>query len=224
MTLVLAAWLMAPAQAQKRDPARFDPVMAGFAAEDAANPSPPGAVLVTGSSTIRLWPEAAFASLAPAGTALVRRGFGGAYLTDLDAHFDTLFPPHRPSAIVIYAGENDIADWPFEAGRLADHLRGLLARLDALYAPRPPVLVLSVKPSLARWPLWPRMAQANADLAALAHRTDQVDFLDISAGLLGADGTPDPALFAGDRLHLSQAGYDRVTPLVRAWLAELLGR
>src|SRR5437764_3222681 len=61
--------------------AKWEPQIAAFEKQDAAKPTPPGGVVFTGSSTIRLWDLAkSFPDVAP-----LNRGFGGSHLADVRA-------------------------------------------------------------------------------------------------------------------------------------------
>jgi lysophospholipase L1-like esterase len=52
------------------------------------------------------------------------------------------------------------------------------------------------------------MKKANALFAKLVDDDDRLEFVDIAAPMLGADGQPRTELFRDDGLHLSAAGYD----------------
>ena len=64
-------------------------------------------LLLTGSSSIRLWPEApeAFPQFD-----VINAGFGGSCYADLWALRDTLLFAFEPDVVVIYEGDNDLSD------------------------------------------------------------------------------------------------------------------
>ena len=64
-------------------------------------------LLLTGSSSIRLWPDApeAFPQFE-----VINAGFGGSCYSDLWALRDTLLFAFEPDAVIIYEGDNDLSD------------------------------------------------------------------------------------------------------------------
>src|SRR5258705_10236452 len=86
-----------------------------------------GGVLFLGSSSIRLWDdlETQFSAL----PVVIKRGFGGAKLSDCVHYLDRLVIPHRPRLVLVYAGENDLAE-----GETADEvLRQVTAFVDGVH-------------------------------------------------------------------------------------------
>ena len=65
-----------------------------------AGPSPRGAVVFTGSSTIRMW--ATLAEDFPK-TTVINRGFGGAQLPDVVRFAPRIVLPLRPRQVVLFA-------------------------------------------------------------------------------------------------------------------------
>jgi lysophospholipase L1-like esterase len=51
------------------------------------------------------------------------------------------------------------------------------------------------------------MQQANALVAELAEREDELDVVDTATPMLGNDGKPRPDLFLDDGLHMNATGY-----------------
>jgi lysophospholipase L1-like esterase len=73
--------------------------------------------------------------------------------------------------------------------------------------PETQILVLSIKPSIARQKLWPQMQEANALIAELAKDDDQLEFVDIAIPMLAGANLPPSDLFLNDGLHLTANGY-----------------
>ena len=68
--------------------------------------------------------------------------------------------PYKPSAIVLYAGDNDIA-----AGKKADRVHEdfrAFVKVVRAKLPTTPIYFLSIKPSIRRWKLIETIRQANA--------------------------------------------------------------
>src|SRR6476660_1019956 len=85
---------------------RWSESIAAFAEADQRQGLQPGGVLFLGSSSIRLWDdlETQFSAL----PVVIKRGFGGAKLSDCVHYLDRLVIPHRPRLVLLYAGENDL--------------------------------------------------------------------------------------------------------------------
>ncbi len=196
---------------------RFARQLEVFHKDDADGPSPAGALLFVGSSTIRLWPHLD-RTFAP--RPVVQRGVGGATLAEVARHRRLLFAPHRPGAVVLYAGENDIvagASPVVVVARFVE-LRRALAETPAGTAPW---ILIAAKPSPARWAHWPAMHAANARLAALPRGLAAEHLVRPAAWLLRGGGRPDPGLFRPDGLHFNQAGYARLTAELASALAAI---
>ncbi len=83
----------------------FSNEIAAFAQADEAGPALRDAVLFLGSSSIRLWDiKGSFPQ-----HSTVNRGFGGATVRDVLHYYRRLLPRSKPARILVYAGENDLA-------------------------------------------------------------------------------------------------------------------
>ena len=162
--------------------------------------SPPGELVVVGSSSIRRW-ERAFVELAPFG--VVQRGFGGAQVREVAAWAQDLVLRHEPRAVLVYAGTNDLA-----GGRPVDQvLRDTRCLAEQLILDGRPVLLVGVTPNPARWESWATSESYNAELALLAEQHPRLHYVDIATPFLEHGSPPDASLFVEDQLHLSEAGY-----------------
>jgi lysophospholipase L1-like esterase len=84
-----------------------------------------------------------------------------------------------------------------------------------------PILFISIKPSIDRWTLYEKMADANRRIGSFAARENAVYFVDIAAEMLGRQRRPENTLFLEDGLHLSEQGYDLWTRILREKLEAL---
>lgn len=200
---------------QLPDTARFASEINAFAKADSASPPPAGAVLFVGSSSIRFW-DTVGADFP--GLAVINRGFGGSRMDDLLRYADRIVFPYRPKAIVLYEGDNDIADNRSPAriaGDLAEFLSQVRTRL-----PGTRVVYVSIKPSPSRWSMVDRMREANALLERVVENDTAARYVDVFTPMLGANGRPRPELFRDDSLHMTRAGYELwktiLDPAVRA--------
>ena len=205
---VLAALLVATAPAllsgQVADPdaTRFAEDMEEFAAYDAMNSFPADATLFVGSSTIRRWDTGDRFR----GMPLINRGFGGSQMSDAVYWVEETVLRYSPRTVVVYEGDNDTSAGKRSQQILEDYQQFVEAVLEAQPSTR--VVILSIKPSLARWDVWSEMQESNAAIEAYARGDARVDFVDVGPAMLGADGLPMPELFVSDGLHMTPAGYD----------------
>jgi lysophospholipase L1-like esterase len=192
----------------------WEETMAAFAAADLKNAPEPGAVLFVGSSSIRLWDglEEQFED-----ARVLKRGFGGSRLTDCVKHLDRLVVQYQPRLVMLYAGDNDLA----EGGSPEDILARVRAFAEGVHGrlPETRILFISIKPSPARRALIRKARAANDLVRAYADEHPLVDYVDVFTPMLAADGSPRAELFRKDELHLNDAGYALwrkiIRPLVR---------
>lgn len=199
-----------------RSPGRFENAIKKFEQADAKAMPPEGAVLCVGSSSIRMWHGKLAEDLAP--LTVIGRGFGGSNTNDLLYYADRIVIKYKPRAVVIYEGDNDVAQGVKPPAILATHKLLLDKIEDELPGCR--VYLLAVKPSIKRLEMWPKMTQVNAELAELADDRDSVTYIDIATPMLDANGQPRAELFIKDDLHLNRAGYELWRDTVRPVLVE----
>lgn len=193
---------------------RWEAALAAFAAADIKSAPEPGAVLFVGSSSIRLWDklEEEFRD-----ARVLKRGFGGSRLTDCVKHLDRLVIKYQPRLVMLYAGDNDLA----EGGSPEEVLDRVKAFAEGVHGRLPDtrVMFISIKPSPARRALLQKARAANDLVRAYAERHPLVDYVDVFTPMLTADGSPRAELFRTDALHLNDQGYALwrriIQPLVR---------
>ncbi len=190
-----------------------------FEDSDRAAMPAPGGVLFVGSSSVRMWGTLA-ADMAPA--RVLNRGFGGSKTPEVLAEMDRVVFPYRPAVIVYYCGDNDLGTDNTDSWAAANGFVEFAERVRARQ-PGTTILYMSIKPSVARWNNWPAMQRANLIVEAYCDSTEGVEFVDLGLCLLGAGGTPEPALFEADGLHLNAAGYRLWTERLRPRVMEAAG-
>jgi lysophospholipase L1-like esterase len=208
--LMTALWAL-PALAQQ-PPDRWEKYVAAFEAADAASPPPKGEIVFAGSSTIRLWDTASYFP----DLKIINRGIVGTELADALRYVDRLVLKHEPRLVVLYAGDNDIG-----SGKLSEQVAADFERfVKAVHAklPQTRILYIAVKPSLLRWLQIDRMRLANQVIRAICERDDRLAFLDFDGLMLGWDEKPRPELFVADGLHMSPAGYQLWSTVLRPYL------
>jgi lysophospholipase L1-like esterase len=152
----------------------------------------------------------------------LNRGFGGSVLAHATHFADRIVLPYEPSAIVLYAGDNDIAFGGLSPDCVLRDYEAFVAEVRDT-APSVPIYFISIKPSLTRWALWGEMERANTLVEARTTTDPSLHFIDVSEAMLGEDGEPIETLFVEDGLHLSPEGYALWTSIVRPVLIADLG-
>jgi lysophospholipase L1-like esterase len=191
---------------------RWTKALADFDAADHAAPPPPGEVLFLGSSTIVSWD---LVSAFP-GISTLNRGVWSSSLSDAVQRIDRLVLPYAPRLIVLYAGDNDI-----NAGATSEQVAVQFERFAfTVWAklPQTKMVFIGLKPSIQRWSQVHRMRAANALIRQFCEHDDRLAFLDVDGVMLGWDEKPRKELFLEDGLHLSAAGYQLWSTLLRPFL------
>ena len=211
------AELLQPASARAQQTAdRWEAEIAAFETADRASPPPRGEIVFVGSSSIKHWDTAAsFPNLR-----IINRGVWvdgqGFELGDAVRYADRVVIPYQPRIVVVYAGDNDIS-----SGRLSEQVvveaERFISRVRAKL-PDTRIVFIGLKPSIARWLQVDRMRMTNEMLRRLCERDDRIAFVDVDGPMMGWDEKPRRELFNADGLHLSAAGYQLWTTLVRPFL------
>jgi hypothetical protein len=200
--LVATAPALLSGQVADPDPTRFADDIAEFAAYDAKNSFPADATVFVGSSSTVRWDTGdAFR-----GMPLLNRGFGGSQMSDAVYWVEETVLKYAPRTVVLYEGDNDTSAGKRSQQLLEDYKEFVEIILEAQPSTR--IVIQSIKPSLARWDVWPEMQESNAAIEAYAETDARIDFIDVGTAMLGADGLPIPELFVSDGLHMTAAGYD----------------
>jgi lysophospholipase L1-like esterase len=163
------------------------------------------AILFVGSSSFTKWTDVQ--DYFP-GYPILNRGFGGSSLPDLIRYANEIIIPYQPKQIIIYCGENDIADaW----GKVTPD--SVLARFQTLMSiirkqfRKVPVAFISIKPSPSRWKMEADFVRANELVKAYLRKQRKTRFLDVHNAMLLPDGSVNPELFIKDNLHMNAQGY-----------------
>jgi lysophospholipase L1-like esterase len=211
MLLCSSRWLLAAAacalsiHAPAAQPlhSRWDASLAAFEAADRERAPAPGGVVFVGSSSIRLWPdlEANFAA-----QSVIKRGFGGSTLAECASYVDRLVNRYQPRQVVVYAGDNDLAEGRTPAEVLASFQAFVAGVHRAL--PDARIAYVSIKPSLLRAKLLASVREANTLIQRYASAHPQrLEYIDVFTPMLDAFGAPRADLLGPDGLHLNEAGY-----------------
>ncbi|MBT33865.1 MAG: hypothetical protein CMO01_29740 [Thalassobius sp.] len=187
---------------QAKNENKWEKDIAKFEKKDAENPPQLGEILFIGSSSITIWRD--IQEYFP-DKPIINRGFGGSQTSDLLTFKERLILPYKPSQVVIYVGENDIAanKTPKKAAKDGKKLiKWILKQL-----PEATVAYISLKPSISRWELRDNMQAANVLMKQFASKNDKVEFIDVWDSMLGDEGKPLANIFLEDGLHMNANGY-----------------
>jgi lysophospholipase L1-like esterase len=184
------------------DPQPFEDEIAQFEASDRLSPPAKGAVLFVGSSSIRIWPNlrADFPEVD-----VLQRGFGGSTLSQVDHYAPRIVLPYCPGLIVLYAGDNDLAE-----GRTPEDILSDFKAFVALVRrpmPNTRIIFVSIKPSTARLTLLDKMRAANGLVRAYIATDPSLTYVDVFTPMLEPSGLPRAELFQSDGLHMNAKGY-----------------
>lgn len=180
---------------------RWEHDIHAFETSDRTNPPPMNAVLFTGASNIRLWKNVGEAF---PDHKIFNRGFGGAEMADLAEFAGRIVVPYRPKIVVIYAGDNDLADHKTPKQILADFQSFAQKVRTAL--PQTVIGCIAVKPSPSRAKLVPQVKQTDALLESFCKTNTNTIYIDDLTPMSNATGGPRPELFGKDGLHLNEQG------------------
>lgn len=202
-------------KAASEDPLVWEEDIAAFEAQDRTALPPQGAIVFTGSSSIRFW-DSLRKDMAP--MPVIRRGFGGAKLNDVLHYADRLVSAYTPKAVVVFAGSNDITPSSIKSpAHLLETFQAFVQKVRE-EDPSLPIYYIAITPSPLRWSVWPEAQATNAAIKAYTDQVEDLHFIETSQALLGDNGEPDPDNYLMDRLHLSELGYAKWTEIIRGRL------
>jgi len=160
-------------------------------------------VLFVGSSTIRLWTNLAqdFRQV----PVVINRGFGGSTLADCSLFARELVVRYRPKQVLVYAGDNDLAEGQSPLQVLESFIR--FEKTVRAELPNVRIDFISIKPSPSRENLLDKIRTTNRLIAGYIHTLPNSAYIDTYTPMLDEDGHPRVELFRPDRLHLNDSGY-----------------
>ncbi|MGA7931100.1 MAG: SGNH/GDSL hydrolase family protein [Candidatus Sulfotelmatobacter sp.] len=179
---------------------------------DRLNPPKAGVIVFTGSSSIRFWDSLAN-DMKP--LEVINRGFGGSQIAQVNQYASRIVLPYRPRAVVLYAGDNDLS-WP--SSKTPEQVFGDFRQFVEIIHTQLPetwIYYISIKPSIRRWSNWGKFQKANGLIADYIRTQPRVQFIDVDAAMLDAQGKPRRELFRWDGLHMNAKGYAVWTSIIK---------
>jgi lysophospholipase L1-like esterase len=198
----------------------WEPSIRAFERQDKVQPVPPGIIVFTGSSSIAYW-SSLVGDMKP--LTVINRGFGGSEYTDVNHYADRIVIAYRPAAVVVYAGDNDLASPGRKTAQSVAQDVQQFVQIVHAKLPETWVFVLSIKPSILRWNAWPEMKRANQLIEDFLRTQDHAAYIDVASAMLDARGRPSSDLFVGDGLHPSAKCYALWISIIKPVLLQHLG-
>lgn len=180
-----------------------------------------GGIVFTGSSSIAYWGSLAN-DMEP--LTVFNSAFSGAQYTDLLDREDALVIRYHPSAVVVYAGDNDLAAAGARktpqavAADVVQFVHVIHSKLPDAW-----VYVLSIKPSYARWSIWPKMNEANHLIEEFLRSDDHAQYVDVASTMFDANGDLPEDLFLADGIHPSSKCYALWAAIIKPILLNRVG-
>ncbi|CAF1079666.1 unnamed protein product [Didymodactylos carnosus] len=175
---------------------------------------PQNAVAFYGSSSIRMWTTLAndFSSIS-----VINRGFGGSTLKECVHQFKRVVYPLDPKVLLVYAGENDIADNQTSEQVFAS-FNSFVQIARQMLGDQIPIGFISIKPSPSRIQFITQVRQTNEMIERTISSMNDVTYIDVFNLMVDTNGNPLESLFSDDRLHMNAKGYQIWTKVVSDYL------
>lgn len=104
-------------------------------------------------------------------------------MNDALHYADRIVLPYKPRAVVLYEGDNDIAQ-NISPQKIADTFRQLLVEKIHKKLPECRIYFLSIKPSIRRWDMWPEMQETNRLIGSQCKEDKRLTYVDVASGML----------------------------------------
>jgi lysophospholipase L1-like esterase len=198
--------MLAYFNAQIKGVLRYEKDIQAFEKLDKTETYSPNAILIAGSSYIRLWTTIK-QDLAP--QEIIQRGFGGSNVQDMAYFVRRIVAPHpKVKAIVFYTGSNDITgtDKDKTPQAVLDTFKTIMKMVRETH-PTTPVYWIEISPNERRWAVWDKIQEANRLFKAYAAQMPNLYVIEAASSLLGNDKKPIVKYFKDDKLHPNEAGY-----------------
>jgi len=198
----------------------WEPAIRDFEEQDKIHPPRPGCIVFAGSSSFRFW-DTLVSDMKPLD--VINRGFGGSEFSDLDQYANRIVIAYRPRAVVVYEGDNDLAEGSSKTPEMvASDFRKFVQTVHAAL-PDTWIYILAIKPSKLRWNEWPQMKAANKIMRDYAATQERVQYIDIATPMFDANGNLPGDLFKSDGLHPTAKLYAMWTAIIKPILLQRFG-
>ena len=181
--------------------------------QDATSFPQPNGILFVGSSSFRVWKslEKDYQDYNA-----INRGFGGSTLGQAIYYADDIIFPYQPRQVVIYSGENDLAE--------GETIEVTFDRFKTLFdlirkkMPQVPIAFISIKPSPSRAHLMPKMMATNLLIKDFLEKKQNTSYINIFDAMLQSNKQPKTDIFLSDNLHMNDKGYQIWKKIITPYL------
>jgi lysophospholipase L1-like esterase len=182
---------------------------------------PQNTILFVGSSSIDYW-KTLEKDMEP--LKVLNHGIAGTKIADITYYAERLIFPFKPSAIVLYAGTNDINGIKSNSKTGDDVSRLTINFFNKVHEKLPdlPIYYISISPTKARAKVWKDAVIANQLIKEYCIKYENLTFIDATDLLLDSNGRPKANIFRLDRLHFNKNGYiiwsSAIKPVLQKYL------
>ncbi|MCU7551501.1 GDSL-type esterase/lipase family protein [Chitinophagaceae bacterium LB-8] len=175
-----------------------------FKESDRFNPPVQKAIVFIGSSSFAMWHDVQ--DYFP-GYTIINRSFGGSTLPDVTGYLNDIVFPYHPKQVVIYCGDNDLANSDtITANEVLQRFKLLFQKIRK-QLPSISIVYVSIKPSPSRKHLMTKAAQANIMIQKYLKTQKNTSFVDVYHKMLNKNGSIRSDIFLQDELHMNAKGY-----------------
>lgn len=159
-------------------------------------------IVFTGSSSIRMWNniQDAFPKYQ-----IINSGFGGSMSSDLLKYTNDLILKYKPKKVFIYEGDNDIVA-KVKTKDILENTKAIIDRIKA-YDPKTEIVLISAKPSIARWGHRNKYKRLNRGFEQLSKNDNTISYANVWEPMLYKNRVRSD-IFLKDGLHMNSKGYD----------------
>ncbi len=160
-------------------------------------------IVFTGSSSIRFWLDVQ--ERYPTHQ-IIQTGFGGSEMSDLLHYLDKTILRFKPSQVFIYEGDNDV-NAKRSTAVIMDNTKKVVQQIQQ-ELPDCEIVLISAKPSIARWSLKPQYDAVNREFKKYADSEEKISYANVWDIMLDDQGEVRKDIFIQDGLHMNETGYD----------------
>ncbi len=193
-----------PSNKVQESASRFNSEINAFIDEDDSLGVQNYDLILTGSSSIRMWTTME-EDLSP--FKVLNRGFGGATIAELNNYAPRFLFSNTSRCIILYCGENDIhegASPEIAFQRFKEFYKIFRSRSSDL-----PFIYINMKPSISRWTEFDDYQRADSLIVSYLESDNNAYTFDPAPLMLDSlTGKPRTDIFIEDGLHMNELGYD----------------
>lgn len=188
---------------ESTDPLVWESDIRKFHGDDAKSQLPNRPVVLVGSSSVALYPGLK-ELMKP--LPLVKRGFGGASVSDISYYRNELIDKYKPSKLIIYVGAIDIyyhhQGEPDQVAKLVNSLFSDIQKNN----PDTEIYYIAVRPSPFQPEVWQDIDRVNDTIKQIASSRDGIHFINANHAVRDSDGNLAKDVYKFDRTHLNDRG------------------